>query len=282
MSDYQASKKMVSKIFIPLIIIVTLFSCKKEESTTPAPKLKNCAIEYLKFDNDHKCPGYNSVNFAPNGALKTVVSFEYKGDQIIKTIGGFKVIIPGGIFSLLFSMDVYDEIAYANNSIFVITKPEEINSYFSNYPGKPTIYTKDSDGRLIKIERRDGVMINYTYENNQIVEKLNTGKVLRNFTMENNNLTKITRENGDTSYLYYSKEEILFQDFDNRPNPLRNMYHVSGAFYRSFSKNNYSKYTVNYYERMENGRIGHTGTGTYSMPIQYNADGYPKFGEYEE
>lgn len=271
------------KTIIPFIIILTVFSCKKDESTTPVPKLKNCAIEYLDFRDDNKCYGYSSMNFPPNGVLKTIVSFKYKDNRVIQATGGFKPIgLGSGFSSLLFSTDVYDSIVYLDNSIFVYTKPGFVNYFFNAYPDNPTVYTKDSNGKLIKIVRRDGAEINYIYQNNQITEKFSTGNILRNFYIENNNLTRITRESGDTSYPYYSKMEILFQDFDTKPNPLKNMYHLSGAFYRSFSENNYSKYTVNYYSRLENGKIGLISTGSYSMLFEYNTDGYPKYGDYEE
>jgi hypothetical protein len=269
------------KTFILFIIILTISGCKKDESTTPVPKLKNCAAEYLKFSDDNKCFGYFSFVFPPNDVLKTIVSFKYKNDKVIQVTGGFRPVSPG-VSYILFSNDVYDSIVYQDKSIFVYTKPSSINIFFNGYPDSPTVYTKDSNGKLIKMVRRDGVEINYIYQNNQITEKFSTGKIIRNFYIENNNLTRITSESGDTSYPYYSKTEILFQDFDTKPNPLKNMYHLSGAFYRSFSENNYSKYTINYYSRQENGEIGLMGTGSYSMPFEYTADGYPKFGEYTE
>jgi hypothetical protein len=271
------------KTIIPFIFILTIFSCKKENITAPVHNLKNCAVEYLNFKDDNKYFNNSSMVFSPNDVLKTIVSFKYKDNRVIQATGGFINAPSGTNFSnLAFSTDVYDSIVYADNSIFVYTKPDVIYSFFSDNPKNPTVYTKDAKGKLIKIVKRDGTEINYTYQDNQIVEKNSNGKTLRNFYFENNNLIRITSEFGDTSNQYYSKKEFLFQEYDTKSNPLKDMYHLTGAFYRSFSENNYSKFTVNEYRHLENGKIGIISTGWFSMPIEYNTDGYPKFGDYEE
>lgn len=91
----------------------------------------------------------------------------------------------------------------------------------------------------------------------------------------------MTLEFGDTTSSYYYKKEIIFQDFDNKPNPLKGLYYLTGAFYRAFSANNYSACTINQYMRMTDGKIEKIGSYSFSIPILYTTDGYPKFGDYE-
>jgi len=80
--------------------------------------------------------------------------------------------------------------------------------------------------------------------NSSFIYPPNSGSTVFDYVYQNN---KVVRVNGGfipipsgTSLL--GKEEIIFQDYDQKPNPFKNMYHVTGAFYRAFSKNNYTRY----------------------------------------
>ncbi len=268
-----------------LAVLISLFwSCQQDDLITPVPRLKNCAIEYLCFIDDNKYLYNSSMNIPPNDPLKTTVIFGFNNNQIIKTTGGF-MNVPSGfnLDNLSFSSDIYDSIVYRGNEILVFTKPRVIYAHLSpkEKPNNPTIYELDKEGRLIRMVRRDSVSISYSYTENQIVETNDKNEILRNFYFENENLIKVTREYGDTNSTYYYKKEIIFQDFDKNPNPLKGLYQVTGAFYRAFSANNYSAYTINQYMRMEDGKIEKVGNYWYSMPIIYTTDGFPKFGDYE-
>ena len=268
-----------------LAVLISLFwSCQQDDLITPVPRLKNCAIEYLCFIDDNKYLYNSSMNIPPNDPLKTTVIFGFNNNQIIKTTGGF-MNVPSGfnLDNLSFSSDIYDSIVYRGNEILVFTKPRVIYAHLSpkEKPNNPTIYELNKEGRLIRMARRDSVSISYSYTDNQIVETNDKNEILRNFYFENENLIKVTREYGDTNSTYYYKKEIIFQDFDKNPNPLKGLYQVTGAFYRAFSANNYSAYTINQYMRMEDGKIEKVGNYWYSMPIIYTTDGYPKFGDYE-
>lgn len=265
------------------ILTSLLWSCKQDEVITPVPKLKNCAIEYLCFIDDNKYLYNSSMTFPPNDLLKTIVTFDYENNQIKKTTGGF-LNVPSGanLANLSFSYDVYDSIEYRGDEILVFTKPRVIYSPSSlkEKPNNPTIYTLNKDGRLIRVVRRDSMSIIYSYVDNLIVERNSDNGIVRQFHFENGNLISVTKEYGDTTDLSYYKKEINFQDFDTNPNPLKGQYHLTGAFYRAFSTNNYSSYTIIEYMRMADGKIGILRTFEYSMPITYTTDGYPKFGDY--
>ena len=268
----------MKNVLLLLTILLVISGCKKKEDPTPVRKLKNCAVEYLNFMDDNKYYSNPSMHIS-----FPTVSFKYLDDKLIQTKGGFIAIPDGSNFTnIVFVADAYDSIVYTGYAASVYSKPKAIYSFmYDVFPENPTIYSTNSDGRLSSMTRRDGYKYTYTYLGNQVIEKNSAGKTLRNFYFENNNLVSVTSEYGDTSLPFYSKKEILFQDFDTHPNPLKNMYHFSGAFYRAFSENNYSKYTVNIYGHLDTGKIGITSTSWFSMPIIYETDGYPKFGEYE-
>lgn len=82
----------------------------------------------------------------------------------------------------------------------------------------------------------------YVY-NGDIVEEYHESFLWRAFHLENDNLVKIE------TFFYgiaephnlVGKNEIIFSEFDDTPNLLKNFYFMDGAFYKAFSKNNYFK-----------------------------------------
>ena len=83
--------------------------------------------------------------------------------------------------------------------------------------------------------------------------------------------------NNDT--LVY-KKEILFTEYDDRPNPLKNKFYILGAFYRAFSKNNYVKVSINEYDWID-GVFVKNQIFSFTVPFQYTAEGYPVYGDYQ-
>jgi hypothetical protein len=223
------------------------------------------------------------MKFPAFDGKELIVEYKYEDNRVVQSIGGFMNVASGvSMSNLCFSTDVYDSIVYTNNSICVYTIPDVTYSFsVLDNPKKPTVYTLDSEGRLIQMVRRDNFVINYSYEGNKMIETNSAGRVMRNFYFENKNLIKITSGSVDTTDLYYQMKEILFQKFDTNPNPLKGMFYLSGSFYRAFSENNYTEYTVNEYERKNDGTIGISRCYWFSMPIIYNSDGYPMFGDYD-
>lgn len=270
------------KFPVILITFLYLFGCKKDDQSTPAPKLQNCAIEYLNFSDDYRFAG-NTLTFPPNDPLITMCSYEYQNDNIIKVTGGFLPLPAGSNFSnLLFSRDVFDSIVYNGNEISVFKK-------YTNFPWanseNPSIYTLDSQNKIQKLTVNNGFNtsfeVNYSYSINEITEKNKNGVILRKLYMEGNNLVKIVKESTDFQGILLRREEILFQEYDTNPNPLKNKYHISGAFYRAFSENNYKKTTKLVYTILIDGTFGLLSTSWFSMPIIYDDRGYPLLGSYE-
>lgn len=274
------------RVVLLLFAFLIIFSCKKEEISSVTHKLKNCQIEYLFFEDDLMMTGDNSLIFPPD-TQDNKCNYLYADNKMIKSTGGFLSIPTGTIISnQLFSNDFYDSISTVGRTIYVYTKYKINGSLLENITN-PTIFNLDSHGKLIKITKKDAYHkgafdLNYTYSDNQIDETFSNGTVRRKFYFEKNNLVKVVSEVYDLKGLLYSKKEFLFQEFDDKPNPFKNMYFVKGAFFRAFSDNNYKSHTTNVYYRSSDGTLKLTSRYWFTMPFLYNADGYPLFGDYEQ
>lgn len=272
----------MKKTITPFIIILMLLGCKKDEIPV-TQKLKNCSVNYLYFRDDILLGNEQSIHLLPFDSVFTGCTYYYKGDKVTRVEGGF---IPTGFIEQVFSKDVYDSICYNNNAVYVYKKIRSGDETW-NDDYHSGIYYIDSHKRLIKVLMKDafhpdGTFLNYTYNANLVTESDNSGKTRRQFFFENNNLVKVLYEKKDTLGVVFWKLEIMFQEYDNKPNPFKNMFFVRGAFFRAFSENNYKSFTRNEYRRFSDGTLGLVNYYWYTMPFLYNADSYPLFGDYEK
>ncbi len=274
------------KISILLIILLTTFGCKKDESSSSYRKLKNCNIDYLFFRDDIQFSDLQTPNF-PSGDSMLVCSYTYDPDHLAKITGGFFPIPQGtNLSTFMFSYYAYDSLADNDNTFSLFSKFIDGDGSTHEYSTNPIVYFLDSQNKLLKINIRNvfypnGFELNYKYSENLITEAIYDSLIKRKFYIENKNLVKVIAERYNPSGILSWKKEIIFQDFDNNPNPFKNMYFVKGAFFRAFSEHNYQSYTVNEYGQLTDSTFGIYKTYKVSMPLFYNADGYPKFGEYE-
>lgn len=264
-----------------LFIVLSYFlhpACNKSNEVTTNELLLNCSVEYLNYTDN---PLFNNTDltYPPNDALATKIHFEYNEDVLTGIKGGFVLVPDGNHMRLVFDEEfIYDSIVYDGNKVKVFTKPEFAYTAFDN-PENPIIYQINTDNKLEKITKRDEVQLNYTYNNNQVVEKSHEGETLRTFYLEDGNLVKVETNKYVQGVLAY-KKELLFIDYDDKPNTLKNKFYILGAFYRAFSKNNYTKYQLNEY-RMVDGEFIQTSSYSFSMPIAYTSNGYPAYGDYK-
>jgi hypothetical protein len=273
---------------ISFIVILSLFGCKKDENPVIIHKLKNCRAEYLYFNDVPLMPYKQSIHKSPMDSSFFGCTYFYSGDKMTRAEGGIITIQNGSNNTTqLFTKAAYDSICYIDNAVHVYKKVRYGNNEIKNDIYNSGIYFLDSHQRLVKFFSKDlyhpeGTDLNYTYSANLIVETDNDGFTRRQFFFENNNLVKVLSEKKDNKGVVFWQLEILFQEFDNKHNPFKNMYFVRGAFFRAFSENNYKSYTKSEYIRSSDGTMYLTDYFWFSMPIQYNADNYPLFGEYEK
>lgn len=274
----------MKKLIVLLSISLLMCSCEKDDSSSEH-KLKNCSVEYLFFYDNIYLSDFYSVGFPPSDEFACRCSYTYAGSKVVKSVGGFVVVPSGGGFgNYMFSTDAYDSISHDGNTISVYAKYKAENT-IQEFNYNPIVFSFNSEDKLQQITIRnanypDGYNLNYTYSDNRITETYDNGDVYRTFYFENGNLVKVVREQTNEQGVVVWKKEILFNDFDSNPNPFKGLCYVRGAFFRSFSNNNYQGYTVKIYSQQDDGSLTLVSTYTYSMPITYNGDGYPEFGDY--
>jgi|WetSurMetagenome_2_1015567.scaffolds.fasta_scaffold00708_5 hypothetical protein len=270
------------KKFLSLLTsAIVIAGCTSSGDEEPVRLLKSISIEYLDFANDFRFPG-TQLGYTAATPYETTCFYSYLNGHVNKVTGGFKPTTGGtSVNTYVYSPEVTDTLVYNGNEVNVYTKPE-ISYFAGDQPSSPTVYKLNNDGKIIQFTRRDGYQIYYKYDGNTIVEKNSSGDTLRLFYMENQNLVKIIKNYKYTGGVVVSVSETLFDNFDESPNPLRNKYFLVGAFYRSFSKNNFTGVTQNYYVRMTDGTFHLLSTSSTSMPVNYDQSEYPEFGEYNQ
>lgn len=260
---------------LKILFILLLVSCNNDVMENESSfNLEDCKTKYLFFNDGIRFTDNNFAFFE----LDSIV-FNYQNQKISKVIGGFELYDPLTSYNnKMLTNSIYDSIIKSYNTYKVYSVPPRIY-YFTDNPENAVEYMTDNN-KIQKITRRDGLVLNYFYENDLILEKNENNLLLRKFYLENHNLTKVEILKYDWSMELASKTEIIFQEYDAYPNPLKDKYYLLGAFYRSFSENNYRSYTVNSYNRLVDGSYELYDTHGFSAPFGYNDDHYPLYGNY--
>jgi len=269
----------MKRFLVPIILILCLTGCEEEDPVSLNSPLESCYALYLNFDDNHLF-GEAEYVYPPVDSGKNQITFEYLDNRIVRVTGGFGM-VPSGygtMENLIFSERIYDSIVYKENQQYVYTRPEHFY-VMDDQPEKPIIYSTNEKGRLLKVTRRTGREFYYAREDQKILEMNRHEQILRTFYMADGNLMRVetitTRDNG----VPWQKKEMIFTGYDRAPNPLRNQYHILGAFYRAFSQNNYSKLTTHTFQ-WEEGSWARESSYSVEVPMYYNELGQPLLGEY--
>jgi len=270
---------IMKKILFTLILIPVLFSCELEDEISLNGPLMNCSAVYLNYRDNHLFMDAGYTYPADNNG-ENRISFNYRNGQIVRVTGGFDK-VPAGygtLEELLFSDRVYDSIVHKGNTSYVYTRPERYY-VMDDRPSEPIIYERNETGQLIRVIHRTGEELFYAKEGDVIAEMTGEQKVIRRFYMGGGNLIKVEKirtRNGEPHF----RKEMIFCEYDDAPNPLKDKYHILGAFYRAFSRNNYREMKVHKYYR-EEGEWVKSSSYTYRLHIQYNDRGQPLLGDYK-
>ena len=276
----------MKQLSILVLILFSTIGCKKNEIPSASLNLKNCQIEYLFFKDDIQFSDFETLSYFPGDSFHDC-SYTYDPVQMTRITGGFFPRPQGtNLSSYIFTDYAYDSITMVDKTFSVYSKFIDSEGITNEYYTNPMVFILDSQNQILKIETKKtvnpgGDVLDYRYSDNLITETANDSILRRKFYFENNNLVKVITEWYSPPGILNGKKEIIFQDFDDKPNPFKNKYYVKGAFFRAFSDHNYQSYTVNSYGKLSDSTLYIYKTYSVSMPLNYNANGYPKFGDYE-
>ena len=280
--DIEIMKIKIVNLFWFITISFSLFSCKdsKEEPQTlyKLKTVKSILLHYEELDHDSYfyVPYTNTVWDKDFNGKITLKYNEQK--QVVSTNYGASVFSIGTNQTYIaFSKTNDDKIQYNGDVINT-----EYCFPFSSY--SDTIKYIIKNGKLIERKVLIGnynqeLDYTYQYENDKIIETMN-GLQTSVLYLTNNNISKIEKFQYNNSKEIISKTEFIYSDYDQSINLLKGYYYVHGAFYNTFSTNNYQKRVVNTYSFNNN---QYTQLSTSSLSINYNIDtnNIPDLFEYE-
>lgn len=272
----------MNKYFLIILVAFLVLGCSKsdENNAEKSIRLKNSYVEYLFFDDDIRY-ALGTTFFTPVSGTKDLLTFNYKNNTPCNINGGYwPPYSENNLTWHTFKSEAQDEITINSSTNSFDVTP----SYYQSQDSTNLTFTFsiDQNNNLLKITQPNGNSLNYTYLKDLIVEKDSSGKITRNFYFENKNLIRVTKIIGDSLSGNYLIKEIKFNSYDNSPNPFKNRFYLQGAFYRSFSVNNYIDCYINTYEVKNGVSQGLISQEWRPSKFTYNSRNYPIFGEYEE
>jgi uncharacterized protein YcfL len=270
----------MKKFLIPIFLVFCFTGCEESDEVSVNSPLMSCYARHLDFEDNHLF-GDARIVYPPPDSGMNQIAFQYDENRIVRVTGGFDF-VPGGsnyMGNLLFTTHMYDSIVHQGNAAYVYTRPQRSYNLMNDQPENPIIYETNERGYLKKVIRRSGETFYYAWYDDQILEMNPNEETIRTFYMGGGNLIRIeaitTRDNGEP----WQKKEMVFTGYDQAPNPLNKKYHILGAFYRAFSRNNYSSITTHKY-LWEKGSWAWQSSYSREVSMQYTPQGQPLLGEY--
>lgn len=244
-----------------LLSFFLIFSCSRNEEKVNECKLSTVNVSTLAYDDINISSTYN-----PNFSEKIRLSYDSQ-NRISKILGSFIPVMVGSLGLYTISDDAYDEITYSGNSVYVkISANQMIRPYDKEFVD---LNNKIASQKIII--GTNNLVYNYEYSGNQIVEKINN-KLIRTFSIENGNLTKIEKWNYNDSNQIIGKIETIFSDFDNSENLLKNKFFINGAFIKAFSKNNFRNFETKGYVLQNGSYVSDGSYYTKTLAMTYNSE----------
>lgn len=207
----------------------------------------------------------------PNNDGNNCFIVDYSGGIVVKKKGGFIALPTTSGYTSRFVNDVYDDVNYNDNIVTVVAKSAN-NEY--SVDANERIILLDDVGRMIKktFKKRIEEVIEYSYNSKgQISHSLKTianSQEKSEYTYSNGNVEKVVTE------LYVDGEKFqtfieTYREFDNTPNPFKNLGFFYETFRRSLSKNNYALYEYAKFDKYNNV----ISSGGREWELYYDANG---------
>lgn len=261
--------KQLKKIVALFIVFLSFYSCKDEPQVNyRLMTFKSILLHFDELDYGNY-PNITPIVLNYNYQFTNKITLQYNDlYQITGTLGGL-LISPAGTNRNIVCMsnDVVDKIQDKENYIFTE------NAYPYNTYSDTTKYVIKS-GKLIEriiIKKNPYSLLDYTYQytGNKIIETLNGVLQTSIIYLSSNNVSKFENFIYNNSKEIIYKTEIIYSDYDQSINLLKGYYYIHGAFYNSFSTNNYKKREVNTYSCNNN---QYTQISNSSVTFDYIVD----------
>lgn len=228
----------MNKLFFLFAGCVLLCSCDDDDSQTDtAGKVyfghtHQTIMVLLDEDSDH------------------LFRYQFQGNKIVKRKGGVRPISQNSGFNGLFTDDVRDEVSYEGSFVHIerfLTHPT------SSFPPNRMTYLLSQQNQPVwqasfvegyPASERD--TMHYEYVNNRIHRtwkghQQNT-VISEYFFSSQNNLDSIVNMSYYEGVEVGSRSVAIFDDYDDKPNPLRKHWLFEDTYFRSLSRNNYRSY----------------------------------------
>jgi hypothetical protein len=234
--------------------LLFMAGCRKDNEPSVNQRVDSYYYGYMDY------PLYgtygNPLSVRPNFEADNLVKFEYNGGKIVKRIGGLLYVSPGSGYDLMFSSDRSLELTYKGSQITIASY-----IYGQTSAANDQIIFKNTHNQMVKkvVRPYDAVRIDtiaYTYNSSGfLIQSINERHYLHdNFIVTetslyyyngNNNLDSIvSRVFDEEGEFIWDKQVAIFNNYDNSPNPLKDLIIFDDIFYRSLSRNNYSSYAL--------------------------------------
>ena len=263
-----------------------IVGCRKDN----VPNIKQTVDSYYYGYMDYLLYGSygNLLTVKPNQGTDNLVKFEYDGGKIAKRIGGLMYINPATGYDCLFSTDFYQKLIYKGNQITIALY---IGGNTSATNDK-LIYLNTQNQMVRKLVKASTVgrmdTIAYTYNSSGFLIQSNkerhyaednyfvTETSLFYYNKDNNLDSIVSRVYDNDGEFIWDKKLEVFSNYDNSPNPLRDLIIFDETFHRSLSRNNYSSYALFQYDFLGKWFVKETRVWSFI----YDKDGNVEFDKY--
>ncbi|RPD39006.1 hypothetical protein [Chitinophaga barathri] len=269
------------KRFLPLLILPFCFwACKKSGGARPSESgVDSLSLKYTMGIPLAYIPGGTGVVIPPAGGPSKFY-FTYVNGKVARRDGGYVPIATSSGWSYMYSLDVFEKVEYLKDSIIITQDDSRPDLEVMPFRRKLLIENGRLKTKIYYDERgpewNDTLLVSYG-PNGKVsrTEKYNQNvRVVKTFSYSGaGNLEKILgasyfRSDGQQ----YGESTETFEGYDNKTNPLKNLWLWDETFYRSLSNNNFTKYES---ASMNNGSLSRSSS---SWTLVYDKQGNVQFG----
>lgn len=251
------------KITIVVLLCLNFFSCS---DTDDGPYCRVDNFRTLNIFFDEFLPTLYSSSPSFDG--KIYLEYDASG-KINKVVGGLLYLpFPGSINPFSMSNSVEENVIYDGSKIRVVSHnmyEKEFEIQGNQLVSQITTY-KQGLNTFLLADYCLGTL-NYTYQDNVVLEKENN-LTRRIFHLENGNLVKVELFLRNNNFENTGKIEYNFSEYDSNPNLLKGKFFIHGNFFKSFSNNNYKRFSVRRFDYVDGNYVLSQMGEMYSSSIE--------------